>query len=325
MIKVKNIVKKYFSPIFWVSFIALISIILLYNYYGLPLRRARDTYIFLILVYGVIGFFGMAFNYQIIFKTNKWSSIKQLLGLSAKLTFEFFIKAIPFFIFLYIYDSIHDITHLINSYEFDYFLVVIDRFMLLGNDIALLFEKIIHPKLTDLMAWSYNLYFVFFLVDPMIYFLVKGKKVFDTVLTSVIIACYLGLVGYILVPCLGPILYQQDLFNKDLVLSNCQPYIQSDDLSSAYTFSRGYFHCFPSLHFGITFVWLFLAWKYLRKERFFKYFYYLHIPLVLLLWMATLYLRWHYLIDWVGGLLVAVLGIWLGKKIVDKWYKYLKK
>ena len=200
MIKVKNIVKKYFSPIFWVSFIALISIILLYNYYGLPLRRARDTYIFLILVYGVIGFFGMAFNYQIIFKTNKWSSIKQLLGLSAKLTFEFFIKAIPFFIFLYIYDSIHDITHLINSYEFDYFLVVIDRFMLLGNDIALLFEKIIHPKLTDLMAWSYNLYFVFFLVDPMIYFLVKGKKVFDTVLTSVIIACYLGLVGYILVP-----------------------------------------------------------------------------------------------------------------------------
>jgi len=152
-----------------------------------------------------------------------------------------------------------------------------------------------------------------------VYFLFKSRRIFEIVLTSIMVTCYLGLIGYILIPCLGPVLHQQDFFTKDLIFPNGELYINSEDLTSAYIFSRGSFHCFPSLHFGVTFVWLFLAWKYLRQEKYFKLIYYLHWPVVILLWLATLYLRWHYLVDWLGGLIVALLGIWLGEKLVNWW------
>jgi membrane-associated phospholipid phosphatase len=319
-----NLFLKYLGPPFWLSLIALILLILLYSFFNLSLPSLNSINSWLIVL-SLLFFIAVIFFYQLIFKFKEWSTMADLLKRVGYSTWEFSFKVIPFFILLYIYDSLCNITQLVNNYQFDELLMRIDRLFLSGNDIAKIFEKIITPWLTGLLSFFYSTYFAFYLVNPIIYFFIKEKKAFDVVLTGIIITCYLGLIGYILVPCVGPIIYQNRLFTRDLVMPNGELYQNSNDLLASYLFSRGSFHCFPSLHFGITFVWFFYAWKYLRREKYLKYFYYLHLPVIILLWFSTLYLRWHYLVDWLGGLIVALAGIWLAPKIVNWWDKIIEK
>src|SRR5262249_55000610 len=69
---------------------------------------------------------------------------------------------------------------------------------------------------------------------------------------------------------------------------------------------------FPSLHVGISFiVWLY-AWRNSRRL------FWILAPLILSLWLSTLYLRYHYLVDCIVGLLLAPLSFllsnWLFKR-----------
>jgi membrane-associated phospholipid phosphatase len=69
---------------------------------------------------------------------------------------------------------------------------------------------------------------------------------------------------------------------------------------------------FPSLHVGISFVvWLY-AWRNSQRLG------WILSPLVLSLWVSTIYLRYHYLVDVVAGLILAPLcyGLanWLFKR-----------
>lgn len=264
----------------------------------------------------VVCFTVIAFYYQLIFKFKSWAKTRELIRQTTRLVIEFSLKIIPFFIFIYIYNSLSDITYLINGREIDRLLIKFDQLFLFGHDAALLTEKIIHPTLTAWLSIAYVSYFIFYLINPIVYFFLPEKKIFNFVLAAVIITNFLGLIGYILFPCTGPVLAQKNLFTKELIMPSGELYQDSGDLAATYVFNRGAFHCFPSLHFGVTFVWLYFAWKYLRKHKYLNYFYYLHWPLILSLWLATLYLRWHYLTDWLGGLAVALLGIWLAKKII---------
>jgi len=72
---------------------------------------------------------------------------------------------------------------------------------------------------------------------------------------------------------------------------------------------------FPSLHVGISFVvWLY---AYRNSRRLF----WILMPLVLSLWVSTVYLRFHYLVDCVMGLILApasfALANWLFARFGD--------
>jgi membrane-associated phospholipid phosphatase len=62
---------------------------------------------------------------------------------------------------------------------------------------------------------------------------------------------------------------------------------------------------FPSMHVAISFVvWLY---AYRNSRRLF----WIISPLILSLWVSTVYLRYHYLIDVLAGLALAPLCYWL--------------
>src|SRR4030095_1754416 len=61
---------------------------------------------------------------------------------------------------------------------------------------------------------------------------------------------------------------------------------------------------FPSMHFGIILITNYFAFIYKRK-----YFWLCTLPLGIMLAIATVYLRQHYLIDLAGSLPIAVLSI----------------
>ncbi|GEM_PF-997913 len=309
--------KQYFTPALWLSLFFLAGQMMIYQFFDLSLNSVYQVKALPMLLAMLLVFWCAAFFYQLLFTIKQWRTVSQPLIASFKLTGDYCLKVLPFLIFLYIYDSIHDITHLINANELDVWLIKIDRWLLLGNDIALLFEKIITPELTAWFAWAYLLYFVFYLVDPIVFYFLKQGRYFTHVLTAVMLTNFIGLAGYIAVPCVGPVLSQRSLFSRELVLPSGELYQNSDNLAVAYVYSRGAFHCFPSLHFGTSVVWLYFAWRFLRREKYYKILYYLHWPAVISLWLATLYLRWHYVVDWLGGLIVALLGIWLTKRLLN--------
>ncbi|HLD28368.1 MAG TPA: phosphatase PAP2 family protein [Patescibacteria group bacterium] len=313
-----KIILDYLPVSFWLSLGVYIIVLVTYKYFNLPFEATKFYNFVFLLVTSVTIIFGISFFYYSIDNQEGYLTL-QLVKKVVLTTFYFFWRMIPFFLFVMVYNLIHDVAHLVNGYELDFLLIRIDRMLLFGNSISLMLEKIITPWLTSLMATAYSLYFVFFILDPVLHYFAKDKKKFNLVLLSVVLTLYLGLIGYILVPCVGPILAQQDGFSKDLILVNGQNYMSRDNAIWGYINRRGYFHCFPSLHFGITLVWLYFAWKFWRRKKYLKYVYYLHLPVVSALWLSTLYLRWHYLIDWVGGFVVAVLGIWLAY-VVDGWW-----
>ena len=49
------------------------------------------------------------------------------------------------------------------------------------------------------------------------------------------------------------------------------------------------------------------------------------IPMVIMLIISTIYLRHHYVIDLIAGLILAVVVFWLGPKLEDWWNRMKDK
>lgn len=71
---------------------------------------------------------------------------------------------------------------------------------------------------------------------------------------------------------------------------------------------------FPSSHCGMTVVTMILAWKTRNRWLF-----WIMMPLAVLLCLATVYIRAHYLIDTIGGVFFACLFYYLTSTIYDKY------
>jgi len=76
---------------------------------------------------------------------------------------------------------------------------------------------------------------------------------------------------------------------------------------------------FPSGHTDITLIVMYLSIKFKLKSRFFL------VPNGILLIFSTMYLRYHYGIDVVGGILFMIFTVWSGKIIYNFWQQIRNK
>jgi membrane-associated phospholipid phosphatase len=76
---------------------------------------------------------------------------------------------------------------------------------------------------------------------------------------------------------------------------------------------------FPSLHVGISTVALLYAYKYRHFSKLYYWMWVLYIPLVTSLWISTVYLRHHWVIDIFAGWIVAAIGYILAKHTIKLW------
>jgi membrane-associated phospholipid phosphatase len=73
--------------------------------------------------------------------------------------------------------------------------------------------------------------------------------------------------------------------------------------------------CFPSLHTAITVIVTTFAYKYRR------WMFWFFLPVNIGIIMATIYLRYHYVIDVFAGLALAAFCVWAGPRLNDLWYR----
>jgi membrane-associated phospholipid phosphatase len=215
----------------------------------------------------------------------------------------------PFLVILMMYYSLWgDATHLIVTSDRDHALIALDQ-RLFGFQASLVLQRIISPRMT---AWMIFAYFYHIINIPLVacfLYLYRDRARFREMMCGLIVVSFFGLLGYLLVPAIGPMYTLRDQFTVPLHQSM---WVFNRDMDFM-DFARIRRDVFPSLHVAISFV----VWLYAYRNS--KKLFWILSPLVLSLWLSTIYLRYHYLIDVVAGLILAPLCYGVANWLFRRW------
>jgi len=195
----------------------------------------------------------------------------------------------------------------INPHTADAFLSKIDA-AILGNQPSFLLEPWINPWLTDFFNLVYFSYVFSLPAVALFLYLKKRETIFRRVMMGYLTLMLMGITSYLLVPAVGPASYFADRYTTDL---------------SGHAISRGVdyviwagrvgYDCFPSLHVGIPVLLSLYLRDYWKK---------LFVPALIyvaLMCGATIYLRYHYLVDVIAAFFYAPAAYWLNDFLLAKW------
>ena len=218
-----------------------------------------------------------------------------------------------------------NLDHLFAGYEQQLF----------GCQPALLFpEAITNPVFSELMHLGYASYFPLIAIVTLFYFFWRYAE-FNRAVFVILVSFFLYYVIFIFLPVTGPQYYYEAVGLDKIaqgIFPNLHDYFAThDEPMTMPGYSDGFFYqcvasahatgerptaAFPSSHVGITTILLFLAWRTKNRLLFFGI-----LPFYVLMCMATVYIRAHYAIDALAGLvsgtLCYVLLAWLTS--LRKW------
>jgi len=176
---------------------------------------------------------------------------------------------------------------------------------LIGTNLSIRMEPWVHPTLTDFFSFCYMLYFLYLILGQFSY-LFGDVAVLKKYYAGLFSLYAVGYFGYSLFPALGPYLAMGDQFGVPLSGGWLSAVNEKIVLSGSNRVD-----VFPSLHCGNALYILLSDYQH-KRWRFWAYL----IPCIGL-WLSTLYLRYHYFIDVVCGLLLG----WLAWKMANRYLR----
>lgn len=238
--------------------------------------------------------------------------LKSKIGRWIKALLDFLRETLPFLFCISIYTNMHDMVHLVNPNDVDASLIAWDQY-LLGFQPAIYLESFITPELTDFMYFSYSSFLIYIIMFTMYLYVRKNHTAFRETLVSVILTFYIGYIGYVIFPAVGPKFTMSHLFETSLsgsFITDRLSFLMNYEISE---YTRR--DCFPSLHNGVIFLILLFAFKHQKRYAF------LFLPFAIALFISTLYLRYHYFVDMIAGFLLAIIVFYLGPLLNNWWEK----
>ncbi len=214
---------------------------------------------------------------------------------------EIFRDWFPFLVILLMYYSLWgDATHLLVPLDRDQALIAIDQ-KLFGFQASVAIQRFITPGLTSWMDFAYFYHVLNIPIVACFIYIARPRGRFREMMSGLMVVCFFGLLGYLLVPAIGP----EYTLRAQYTVPLSQPLAAFNRQVEFMDFARIRRDVFPSMHVAISFVvWLY-AWRNSRRL------FWILSPLVLSLWISTIYLRYHYLIDCVAGFLLVPPCYWL--------------
>ena len=174
---------------------------------------------------------------------------------------------------------------------------------ILGLPAADYFMFVQSPMLTDIMCLGYVFFFIYLIVGPG-YYCIYDLRRFRECFVGMFTIYAIGFLGYTLLPAGGP--YQALEFLEPLP----EGPVAQQVLRFINQASNGV-DVFPSIHVAISlYLLLFDRWNYRAR-------YELMLLPCLLLWLSTVYLRYHYAVDLVAGAALSLIGlgiVWLYRR-----------
>ncbi|MCK9424716.1 MAG: phosphatase PAP2 family protein [Ignavibacteriaceae bacterium] len=215
----------------------------------------------------------------------------------------------------------------IRQVDYDYLLIQIDRWIF-GADPTVVLHKIAFPLLTEFLQIVYaTFYFLPMILAVSLYFNKKYLEA-DYAIFAVIYGFFVSYIGYFFFPAIGPRFTLHDFAatNQELpgiFLTNfLREIINSGESIPAGTLNPQMLvqrDVFPSGHTMMTAIVMYLSVKFNSKAKWFL------VICGSLLIFSTVYLRYHYVVDLLGGFLCMLFSLWSGKKLFNWWQKLFNK
>ena len=194
-----------------------------------------------------------------------------------------------------------------------------DRWLFLGHDPAVLLHHALGTHAAAYVLMVFYEAFSSLVTVSFVAAVVLADEVRDgaVLIASLVSVWILGVASYYAIPSLGP-------FHSATGAFSALPHTMIQDTQARYLAQRAdllahphaphafaQVSAFASLHVAVTATLVLMAAHYGLRRTTVALSVYLAVVMV-----ATVYLGWHFAVDVLAGLAIAVVGVWLGKRIV---------
>jgi len=195
--------------------------------------------------------------------------------------------------------------------DFDAVFIMMDRWMF-GTDPTVWMAQFSHPVLTEILQIAYTSYYFIMIALGVELYRRDPGGMFSNVIFCITYGFFLSYAGYIAFPGVGPrfTLHDFGTMNTDLPGLFITDFLR-EAINAGESIPAGVAHpmalaqrdVFPSGHTEMTLLTIFFSWRYRVRSR--------HVISVLgtLLIVSTVYLRYHYVVDLIGGALFAAVTL----------------
>ena len=221
------------------------------------------------------------------------------------------------------FKEVYYLVPALHPVDYDQALAAID-FWLFGINPTVWIGRFAHPALTEILQIAYASFYLLPMILTIDLYRKKRMQAFRIVFLTVILGFYISYWGYLAVPAVGPRFTLHEFHKVDdelpglyftKILRYYTDFGESIPQGTVDTLKHVQRDVFPSGHTEITLLVMFLAFRYRARSR------YVIGILGTLLVVATVYLRYHYVIDLLGGVLFAILSFEAMKLIDSGWYR----
>jgi len=203
------------------------------------------------------------------------------------------------------FSAVAPLQHILFDQWMDQILISLDQY-LLGMEASLLLEHLIHPALTEWMMFSYVAYVPLLPLTAVACYRMDGEEALNSYLLNLSLAYIFCYVGFILFPVATQMHFMKGLYSTPLdgwVFSWLGEWMRTNLHPPG--------EALPSPHCAAATVMLVMFYRYARG-----YFYWI-LPIILTLYVSTVYGRYHYSWDAVAGIVVAIVVLRTSPWIVD--------
>ncbi len=210
------------------------------------------------------------------------------------------------------YFFLKHVLPLVNTTTLDRKLYELDL-SLFHYEPAMAWDRYVNPDTTEWFAFFYFGYFLLMAVHvvPLLFF-GRRKQIVGEFTFAILLMFSIGHSLYMVVPGYGPYRAMADAFQHPLPNG-----LWHDLVMNAVHSSGALMDIFPSLHTGAPTVLALFSYRN-RKEMPFRYTWPIVTFCTVNIIIATMFLRWHYLIDVIAGFSIAVSAVLLSRPIV-RW------
>ncbi|MBF0472875.1 MAG: phosphatase PAP2 family protein [Nitrospirae bacterium] len=205
--------------------------------------------------------------------------------------FETFFMTLPYF----------------NAIQYDDLLMRID-YSMFGTAPTVWIDRFVSPVLTELM---YALYLFYFPMPIILMYWIYRQRKFREIEQGffIYLSCYyLAYIIYFIVPANGPRFHLDGIETIPL-----NGYILTEPIRELINILEpNKFDAFPSLHSGILLTTMIMSYRFARGM------FYIFIPIAIGIMVSLVYCRYHYVIDIIAGLIVAVISYQFSSRIYEK-------
>jgi membrane-associated phospholipid phosphatase len=210
----------------------------------------------------------------------------------------------PHLFFLFCFEELAYLVHLVNPGWQDAKLIAFDHWMF-GVHPSVWLEQFATPLRNDLFQLAYLTYFVYLLVLGGILYYRREWHAYWSVMTYSAVGYTVGYLIAAVFPIESPWFAMAGIWRGQL---DGGPFTAAINFIEHYGRVRG--AAFPSQHVAGSVAALWGAWQHRR------WLYWVMLPLVVLMCVSTIWGRYHYVADIFGGILTGTLGYAIGSRLM---------